>query len=166
MGNSRATTGTDLCDECGLPYQKTRTWHRFCSSTCRITAWQKINEPGAQAICEYCGMPGDSVDHVPPKVTRQKLIDLGIADRYPFCEVTACRECNSALGCRPLWTVSARRKFVKTWLRRRYKKLLSIPDWTDRELLDLGPAMQRYVIDSLTKRDIIDDRIRWPGFVG
>jgi 5-methylcytosine-specific restriction endonuclease McrA len=129
----------------------------FCSTTCRLNAHRR--EVRINLQCVYCGLVGDSIDHVPPSSVRPSLLDLGLAKRYPFVEVRACQECNSALSNRALWTVGARKEYIKRFLRARYRRFLKIPSWSDRELGALDPHMREHVLQGLDVRDLIKARI-------
>ncbi len=110
--------------------------------------------------CVYCGMPASSIDHIPPRHMRRQFsaIDLSAVHER---EVPACLECNSALGARPLLTITERRDYVKAWLRRRYTKYLKIPNWTDAELLELGENLRRMIQRNIAVRDDVRNRIAW-----
>ena len=142
---------------CRRSFTPTRTWQRFCGPTCRGTA--HAQERQEEQSCEYCGQLAETIDHVPPRAARPTLIELGLADRYPFLEVHACHECNCLLGHRPLWTVKQRREFLHKRLAQRYAKYLKIPDWTDRELGTLGRDLQDMTLHGLAVRDFIRARI-------
>ncbi len=111
--------------------------------------------------CSYCGMPADSVDHIPPRHMRAQLTAVELV-AVVVEEVPACRECNSALGCRPLLTIGQRREFIKDWLTKRYAKYLRIPTWSEAELSVMGPSLQGMIRRNLAIRDMVRERIRWP----
>lgn len=111
--------------------------------------------------CYYCGMLATTIDHVPPKVVRAKFQSLGMMDRYSIHEVPACAECNSLLGDRHPWTLGDRKRSVKNRLRRRYKRILSIPPWSDSELSILSPSLQDFVIRGLYQQEIVLKRLAW-----
>lgn len=111
--------------------------------------------------CVYCGVAANSIDHVPPREAREGILAAGLGRRYPFFEVHACRECNSVLGSRGLWTLTARREYIKRALRRRYAEFLRIPDWDDSELAQLEPTMRDYVLNGLAIRDFTRERITY-----
>lgn len=115
----------------------------------------------AEYVCIYCGLAGDTVDHIPPTSVRQTLIDLGLASRYPFTEVRACKECNCAIGARPLWTIASRREYVKKWIERRYRKYLNIPDWSDLELARISPELAEFNRHGMAVRDLTKARLRY-----
>lgn len=111
--------------------------------------------------CVYCGMPADTVDHVPPRHMRVQIQALGLVGIQER-EVPACRECNSALGARPLLTVTERRDYMKDFIRRRYKSVLRMKDFTEEELLELGESLRGMIRRNLSMRQIIQQRLRWP----
>lgn len=102
--------------------------------------------------CFYCGMFADSVDHVIPRWL--------VGDDTVM--VMACRECNCALGAKMFDDAIAKRQWIKWWLRQRYERLLGMPEWSDRELAALGPALRQYVLANLRNREIIKARLAWP----
>ena len=114
---------------------------------------------GIMAACYYCGAPGTTIDHVPPKTARDRLIALG--RHFTPVELPACSECNSAIGARALWTASERKAFVKRWLRQRYAKYLRIPPWTESELAPLGDQLRGYILASIERQRQIRARISW-----
>lgn len=111
--------------------------------------------------CVYCGVVGNSIDHVPPRSARERIVALGLKHQYPFYEVRACRECNSVLGARGLWTLTSRRDYIKKTMRRRYADILRIPDWTDSELAQMSEGMRGYVLNGIYVRDFIKERIAY-----
>lgn len=111
--------------------------------------------------CTYCGMIADSVDHVPPTTVRPTLIELKLVRQYPFTEVQACRECNVLLGRLALWTVASRRAYIKERLARRYRKYLSIPEWTDAELFALTDSMRESVEHGIAVKKVTLNRIAY-----
>lgn len=136
----------------------------YCSDICRSKAWREgIDVKELRIPCYYCGVPADSIDHVPPKSVRERIIQSGLSDRYPFVEIDSCRECNAVIGARTLWTLSERKKFIKRALRRRYAKFLRIPEWSPTELMKMGDrsVMRRFIENGIIVRDITLERIKW-----
>ena len=150
------------CLLCPVVFEPSVTWQRFCGSTCRdIGNGMRRSIALAEWICIYCGQIGDSIDHVPPSSTRPALINMGLQYEYPFLEVRSCRECNSALSDQAFWTIPERKKYIKKWLLRRYMRVLSMPDWTPEEILDLGPGLSIHVSSGIYKKRVIERRIRF-----
>lgn len=158
FGMARTHLPDRACLTCLTAFRPTRTWQRFCSPACRTQAHR--DERTAKYICDYCGLLADTVDHVPPLSVRPALIELKLAPRYHFVEVRSCRECNTALGARPLWTISQRKQFLIKWITRRYDQYLQIPNWTEGELAKLSETLQDCVLDDLAVRDLTRHRLR------
>ncbi len=136
----------------------------YCSAACRFRDWKDATEGTSHPTiqpCEYCGMPADSLDHVPPQAVRPFLAESGLTGRYPFVEVWSCRECNCLLGARALFTIRSRADFIKKALAKRYAKFLRTPEWTDAELAKLGYVLQQIVINALVMKELVKSRIRW-----
>ena len=60
-----------------------------------------------------------------------------------------------------MWTVAARKKWIKVWLRKRYRKYLLLPEWTDDELMGLGANLRGYVRAGIKRQRILRGRLRW-----
>ena len=157
-----------VCKFCASPINRKRTWQEFCSDTCRWRYWNqehprtKTDAKIKDSIpCYYCGLPASTIDHVPPKTIRERLRVLNLVKRYPFHEVQSCFECNIALGARALLTPQVRKQFIKSWIRKRYKRLLRIPVWSDRDLSELGYVMQSSVLSSILAAEVTRARLEW-----
>jgi hypothetical protein len=134
----------------------------YCSDRCRFADWAEYRTTLPEAKpCRYCGLACDTIDHIPPQSVRPRLVELGIANRYPFIEVWCCRECNTLLGARALWTVETRKKFIKQALRKRYHRYLNAPEWTDREISHLSGTLQRYVLNREIIKAMVEKRLTW-----
>lgn len=150
------------CGDCSKKFAWTGGRKKYCSGACRFNAWYKrVHEVDGVAIpCVYCGLAADTKDHIPPQAYRPFLESVG-EKRYPFLLVPACKECNSALGAKALWTVHARKEWIKRRLERKYKHYLAIPGWEDGEVRELGPSLSQEVIRGLAIRDVTRRRIAW-----
>ncbi len=117
--------------------------------------------------CYYCGMPASAVDHVIPQSLLRmydRIADPEIYDalvRRRRLTVPCCHECNCLLGATIQKTIQKRKQYLKERLRRRYKKLLSMPDWTDSEIEEMGEKMQTYIWDGVNKKNDIRQRLAW-----
>lgn len=110
--------------------------------------------------CVYCGLPADSVDHIPPRHMRAQLPEIELQSII-WHEVPACRECNSALGARPLLTLSERRDYAKGHISRKYKKYLALPDRTPAELEEYGPNLRGLILSNMAIKETAKARLRW-----
>ena len=147
-----------ICPACGEQFRPVKG-KIYCSPRCRYASWAET-PPTAQA-CTYCGIPADTIDHVPPQSARPAIIEIGLRNRWPFEEVISCRECNLLLGARALWTVKSRKAFIKKALARRYKKYLRIPSWTDAEIARMGRGLQDHVLSGIVIRELVNKRLKW-----
>lgn len=143
------------CPICGIIFSRSRVWQKFCSDKCRYVFHNKES-----SVCVYCGELSQSIDHVPPKAARS-LITSKIDPGIEFIEVPACLECNSALTDRPLWDIYSRKKFIRKYLARRYKKFLRQKSWSDEELSELGPTLRRIVVNGMYIKNKILSRISY-----
>jgi len=146
-----------VCEFCQKPVRG-RKDKRFCSDKCRFDGWARR---GDVLPCTYCGLPGQGIDHIPPQSIRPILLELGFGFRYPFLEVPSCHECNELLGTRAIWQLPSRKRFIKATLRRRYKKLLAMPEWSLEEIKELGPNCSTFVLQSALRRRTLIDRLKW-----
>lgn len=120
--------------------------------------------------CFYCGEIAGTVDHVVPRSMLRDLRVLGDAavtaeliHRNRVMEVDCCLECNSRLG--PAYSVnlSERRALLKRLLRKKYRRLLDMPDWDDAEIGRMGETLQQVILGRLAKRDVIRRRLLYDG---
>lgn len=114
------------------------------------------------APCTYCGVPADSIDHIPPQCMRNTLKDLGDYIGV-WKEVPACLWCNSTLGSLALLTITDRRDYIKKVIRRKFKKLLASPVWSDADIEECGEGLRAYLFDQREQARLIRDRLAWDG---
>lgn len=115
--------------------------------------------------CAYCGMPADSKDHVIPRSYSRMMYDVHNS-RSKLLEtfgetVPCCHECNSLLGATPALTVPERKKFVKAALKKRYRKVLKMPNWSEDEIDALKGLLQEHVKQRKMHKELIEGRLSW-----
>ncbi len=149
------------CRYCGK-WMTGRADKAYCSDRCRYADWKgrQTGSPNTQP-CEYCGMPADSIDHVPPQTVRPFMMESGLSKRIQFVSVWACRECNCYLGAKALFTIEERKRFIKKVLRLKYKKYLKIPDWSDSELSRVGYTLEKAILYGIIMKEMVISRINW-----
>lgn len=101
-------------------------------------------------ICVYCGERACDVEHVIPK-----------SSGLPTYTVPACRECNVLAGAVQLGGFVQKCAYIKQALRRRYRHVLSMPEWDPEELAELGPGLRPWIQQSEKARQIVRERLRW-----
>lgn len=115
--------------------------------------------------CVYCGAAGETIDHVTPisfnYTRRPSNAPARSGERVPCC-----RECNSLLGAKALFSVPERAHEVAGCLERRYRKELNAPVWTDEELGELEPGLRQVIRSKQYLRDEVIERIRNASSVG
>lgn len=118
--------------------------------------------------CYYCGLPADGIDHVVPQslLNAAKLATdldsyLALQARGRIMTVPSCQQCNSILGAHYDHTLEARKARLKDRLRTKLKKHLSMPDWSDTELMELSPRMRDYVLEGQILKRMAQERLRW-----
>ena len=120
----------------------------------------KYSEYNVKFVCFYCGMPADTVDHVPSLneaycIGLDRIEEEGIRLNL----VHACRECNGLLGARESLCPFERRDMAQELLRKRYKRVLNMPDWSDEELEEIGRSMQEEIKKSVDLKRLIQRRV-------
>lgn len=111
-------------------------------------------------ICIYCGNWSSCRDHLLPRPW------TGPDYRKQVPTVPSCQECNLILADRVIPTITERAEYIAAKLRIRYKKLLEMPAWSDKSLLELGPNLQASVRYAEHKRRYVINRIMTLEFGG
>tara|TARA_R110000744_G_C18865641_1_gene504561 strand:- start:35 stop:445 length:411 start_codon:yes stop_codon:yes gene_type:complete len=109
-------------------------------------------------ICTYCKDIADTLDHVIPHsyvATNSKQIRTYNKNEVVPC----CRECNSLLGSKLYFTIAERADYLYTTYKKRYKKLLSIPEWDENDLKEIKNNLKKYIEASIKEKKIIQIRI-------
>lgn len=115
---------------------------------------QKIAYPAG--VCTYCGMPGFTKDHLLPVTVTGKAVRKFVA------VVPACGECNSAIGDRVGHRITERREEAHERLRKKNRRLLESPIWSEQRLVELGPNLGTHIRQSMDRRQILISRLSWP----
>lgn len=115
--------------------------------------------------CTYCGEIGGTRDHVIPLSVLRSGRRQGGKGKGWGETVPACTECNVLLGTSLLPSMDARAGLIAGALARRYGKLLTMPEWTEAELGELGPDMRRHVTGSLERAARVRLRIAYARYV-
>lgn len=114
------------------------------------------------AICFYCGELATSMDHQPPISRVEDYRAFGLCTEV-FVLVSCCNECNY-LGANHLHSdIVTRAEFINTKLRNKYKRKISIPDWTPEELSHMGPVMLNEIQTAIRLKIRIEDRLNFTG---
>ena len=117
--------------------------------------------------CYYCGVVATAEDHVVPRAVikaYEALADpelLRSLKRHRTLLVPSCLECNSLAGATIQKTLEDRKRFIKAKLKKRYRKVLNMPDWADKEIADLGQELQQHIRASRELKRAVCQRLAW-----
>lgn len=117
-------------------------------------------------FCVYCGDPATEWDHVFPVSVAANVDWMSNRTLYEYRRglvmVPSCGECNN-VACDGIYkSVVEKRNAIHIVLRRRYRKILSVPLWSDDELSELGHSMRTSVLASQAALLRLLRRITWP----
>jgi hypothetical protein len=110
--------------------------------------------------CTYCGTFATTWDHV-VCVSLIRPRNNSKPDRYQSGDwiVPACNDCNSFLSDRVLNAVPLRAAWLYKEYRRRFRKILTSPQWSDEEINELEGAFKIHVIESMLIQAELDHRL-------
>ena len=130
-----------ICRYCTEPFYVTRHWQVFCRNACK-RSWHREND-----YCFYCGgYYATDRDHVHPVCAREG--ERAFAGQET---VRCCRECNGALGGRPL-ELEERVSFLVSFYTKKYKLNENSVEWSADEIAELGPRLKHRIKKALAKR--------------
>ena len=110
--------------------------------------------------CVYCGQRASAEDHVIPRSHIAKL--LGILTLPKLVTVPACSECNSLVGAKLFKTLGAKRRYIQARLRKKYHRVLKMPNWSFREMEQITcPNLLAQIQNGLRQREVLRSRVRW-----
>lgn len=109
--------------------------------------------------CFYCNEAADGLDHVPPiSWVETYSKEFWKENQYPFATIPCCRDCNSALGNRRLFSVEDRLKFLESFYDAKFTKEY-IP-WSEAEIREMGPFFQKSIRARQEKARIFLDKVQ------
>lgn len=100
------------------------------------------------STCIYCGRDATTKDHV-PAVVNSYCYNMS---KYPHIVVPACRSCNSILGDKFKNTMLERVKHLAIRYEKKFEKVLSVPDWKEEEIAEMGPIMRRRIRHAMNQK--------------
>lgn len=91
-----------------------------------------------QGFCVYCGDYATDWDHVVP----HSFLTTCERRSYSSGVLPSCHWCNAHLSNGIFETLDERLHFVSGRFFSKHRKILSAPDWTEREIAELGPNLR------------------------
>ena len=113
-------------------------------------------------FCIYCGDRATSQDHFTPLsfVAAVQSLGMSVSAKVKVL-LPSCLECNHLAGAKIFNSIHAKRCYIQKQLRRRYRKILQMPEWEGQDLTRLGPFLSRFVRDEIKKRAWLEERLAW-----
>lgn len=111
-------------------------------------------------------MPASDEEHVLPQSYVSSLSDIPGVVPDSLVIVPSCRECNNLAGRVTLQGIQEKRHYIQEKLKKRYRAVLEIPQWTEGELNELSLDLAQYVRHGFRLREIILSRLKWRGSSG
>ena len=124
------------------------------------------------SMCYYCGEFGsDTLDHTIPYSYYSPTSVSGAkhkpkarkADLVPM--VDCCRECNRTLSNKLIIDVRGRANYLKEKYEKKYKRILRLPDWKEKEIKKLGKSLRSTVIKGLIEKESIQERLDYLEYI-
>lgn len=141
LGHATATPASPICVPCRvfdmIKTEKAEIGH--------VVAWLSDKR-----VCFYCGEYGDEIEHVVP---RRVLL--------PTWTVLSCTECNRMAGGEMFASVFEKLLFIREKRAKKYRKLLSMPEWDDEELAELKGRLRKMVEDWKRARECVLAQTLW-----
>jgi len=110
--------------------------------------------------CTYCGIPAETLDHIPP-ISAVYFLSERAKEDFNFYKVPSCSECNSALNNTSLLSVAERHSYIRKFLKKKYKRGLRIPYWDEDELKELHSTMREEIKKANEQASWCKERITW-----
>src|SRR5690606_1956031 len=107
-------------------------------------------------LCVYCGRSAGTRDHIMPRTV------TGEAVRRSVPTVPACGQCNSIINDSGVYSINGRRALAHKGIRRKYKKLLAMPEYSDEDLAEYGDGLRPFIEQSIVQREQVLARLSWP----
>ena len=111
-----------------------------------------------EIICTYCGSDSDEIhrEHVIPAA----YFGVRTYDTSKQWIVPACKVCNSLAGARVYFSIPEKTGYLARRYRSKYRKILSVPLWSEVEIEELGYLLQVSIRSAMFARAVIGSRIR------
>lgn len=101
-------------------------------------------------VCFYCGEAADEREHVVPRHTH-----------LPTRVVPSCGECNRFASGELFATIVEKHEAIRAKRRRKYHKLLCMPEWTPDEITEMGTAFRHGLTACSEARGIVKTQLEW-----
>ena len=121
------------------------------------------------SMCYYCGEHGaDTLDHTIPNsyyspASVGKKPKARKTDLVPM--VDCCNECNTTLHNKLIIDVRGRANYLKEKYEKKYKRILTLPDWEEKEIKKLGKSLRATIKKGLIEKESIQERLDYLEYI-
>jgi hypothetical protein len=133
-----------------------RSFHRKSAHS----AFHRFYRHVRSRACIYCGLRATTVDHFVPLSVVQMLASCGESVTGKFL-LPSCGECNQIASDHVFPTVAAKRRFIHAKLRKKYRRVLAMPDWAQDEREELGWSLRTSVDAGMAQKSVLQQRLAW-----
>ena len=154
-----AVSKLKICQMCGFPHWTvSQTISGTCAS-CRYFESTRRDRKNiataikflrAKGVCAYCGEGATDVEHVIPRVSS-----------LPTYTVPSCSECNNIAGALLFPSFHSKLLYIQEKIRRRYRHVLRVPEWTTDEIEEMGQSMRTMILAFQRARKWVKRRVEW-----
>lgn len=113
--------------------------------------------------CVYCGDTATHADHVPAVIYKYY-----VTPNERYC-VPSCKQCNLTLGRKKLFDVEDRRIWIQGYYRKKYRRILNLPDIDEKELgynlktlIQSGKSTRQWILHRISFIPNDLDDLRFP----
>lgn len=115
----------------------------------------------SEGICFYCGENAYQTDTNIPTALFAAVFKAarksGIAPDLPICQ-----SCKRIGGRKAFRTPQQKRVYIQRAMRRRDGRYLDVPEWTEKEVAELGYSLQMMVKQGISRKLQLERRLAWP----
>lgn len=112
--------------------------------------------------CVYCGITADTTDHFIPLSFQRTGPRRAGRETQRHNLIPACGECNSIASDLVFSFLGEKRLYIQHRLRKRYKRVLNTPTWTEAELREMGPGLRGGIRRNMYAKAITILRLDYP----
>ncbi len=105
-----------------------------------------------------CGEAANARDHFIPRAFVKTMEEIAHIPRARII-VPCCTECNSTAGAKVFFTLKEKRIYIGEQYKKKYKKLLNAPTWTETEINALSYTLQSHIRQAEIHKRVIKRRI-------
>ena len=106
--------------------------------------------------CTYCGDTAEDLDHVIP---HSYASSTGKRSYGKTKVVPCCKRCNSLLGNKKYLAIGERASYLLDRYRIKVNKLVSLPEWTEEELEDMGDFFKRGIKEDVYLKEKLIEKL-------